>query len=79
MRCDKCGKRFIDKWIISEYWPKYQITERTEILGEGSSVFLCDICSRRFKNWLDETPEVEDETDRRGCADERIRERNGTC
>lgn len=57
MRCDKCGKRFNNAWIVSEAWPKYQITEQTEILGEYSSVFLCDICSKRLKDWLEETPE----------------------
>lgn len=61
MRCDKCGKKFDDFWVPSDIWPQYKITERLDVFG-GSPINLCDECSRKLKEWLEE--EDETKTDR---------------
>lgn len=62
MRCDKCGKRFDDGWVPSSLWPRYDITQRLGVLSHTSKINLCDDCSKKFKEWLEN--EENEKTDR---------------
>ena len=62
MRCDKCGKRIENDWTPQDNWPKYDITQRCGVLYHITQINLCDKCSQKLKEWLEE----ENETDRCG-------------
>lgn len=58
MRCDKCGKRFSESdWTPEENWPKYDITQRCGVLYHVSEIYLCDECSKKLKEWLENEDE----------------------
>lgn len=54
MRCDKCGKKFTNDWMPHTYYPKYDITERKGTLNHISNIYLCEECSQKFSEWLEE-------------------------
>ena len=59
MRCDKCRKKFQDNWEPGSMYPKYGITEKTDLMSI-TNINLCMNCSQLFQEWLNEEPE-EDE------------------
>ena len=57
MRCDKCGKRFEDDWIPGYSHPRYKIIQECGVLSHSSSIYLCEECSQKFKDWLEKEDE----------------------
>lgn len=63
MRCDKCGKIFDNNWTPDTLWPKYDITEHKGVMYRINKIYLCDRCSQKFSEWLEEKENGENEKD----------------
>ena len=58
MKCDKCGNRFDYDLTQDIILQRYKIKKMCGLLYNIIEINLCDDCSRKFKEWLENEENV---------------------